>query len=181
MSNTTSAGNRAPAGTSRTVDATARAVVVAIVAIVAMVALAGCSDDGPPAASASQPLPSPTSAPTTVLPVVTTPDGAPEVVRFVVPDRFWCLVDDPSEAQVTVGWHVPSATEVEVLLDGVAVPAGFQPALPYQLPAGGPTGIGATVVFPCEDGDQHSVTVRWRSGTSPTAERTGTIAKGATP
>ena len=47
-----------------------------------------------------------TPQPTTV----TTPDGAPKVVQFQAPRRYWCLPAHPGQAQVTVGWSVPSAT-----------------------------------------------------------------------
>ncbi len=108
-------------------------------------------------------------------------DGPPKVVQFAAPRRFWCLQAHPGQAQVTIGWSVPSATDVAVLLDGRRLHAGLRRALPFAVLAGPASGIGATVVFPCRSGDRHRITIRWRMGSSPPAQRTVTIAKASRP
>jgi hypothetical protein len=107
---------------------------------------------------------------------VTTPDGAPKVVQFAAPRRYWCLLAHRGQAQVTVGWSVPSATRVAVLLDGTALHSGIRKALPFWVPAGKPDGIGGTIVFPCP-GNRHRVTIRWRMKSSTAETRTVTIRK----
>jgi hypothetical protein len=47
----------------------------------------------------------------TTTPGITTANGAPRVTQFQAPTAFWCLLDYANRAQVTIGWHVPSATE----------------------------------------------------------------------
>jgi hypothetical protein len=108
---------------------------------------------------------------------VTTSNGAPKVVQFKVPGNFWCLHADPGQAQVIVGWSAPSATSAAVLLDGKRVHTGIRKTLPFAVPAGDPSGIGSTVVFPCNAGNHHRITIRWRAHGSPAAERTVTITK----
>jgi hypothetical protein len=108
---------------------------------------------------------------------VTTANGAPKVVQFKVPGEFWCLHADPGQAQVIVGWSAPSATSAEVLLDGKRLHTGIREALPFAVPAGDPPGIGSTVVFSCDAGNHHRITIRWRAHGSPPAERTVTITK----
>jgi hypothetical protein len=109
---------------------------------------------------------------------LTTAGGAPRVVQFAVPHRFWCLKAHPDQAQVTAGWSVPSATHVAVLLDGAQVHAGIRKSLPFSVQAGTPAGIGTTVVFPCRGTRTHRLTVRWQAHGSPWAEREATIRKG---
>lgn len=129
--------------------------------------------------SGGEAIPVRPTPPTTAAPVVTTPDGAPEVLAFDGPDEFWCLVTEPAEAQVTLGWTVLSATEVTVTLDGVVLPSGIQPQAPFQVPVGDASGIGSTVRFACEPAVDHVITVSWRMGSSPPVERTVAITKGA--
>ena len=126
------------------------------------------------------PIPPPTTVATTQAPVVTTPEGGPAVVDLVVPDTFTCLADGV-EAQVTVGWSAPSATGLTILLDGTSPPSGIQDTMPYQVPAGTAAGIGSTIVFPCDSGTEHTLTMTWSMGTE-TTERTFTITEAeATP
>ena len=129
------------------------------------------------------PIPSRYPPPDTLTPGITTPDGAPRVTEFNAPNQFWCMSGYPNRAQVTIGWHVPSATAVSLGLDGRPLPtpplerlyAAGQP--PFEVPAGGPSGIGATVVFPCVPGQRHMITVAWRTGGSPVTRRVVTVTK----
>lgn len=148
-------------------------------ALAGLVAACNRGATSSPVERAPLPIPPVTSAPSTTAPTITTPGGAPEVVQFESPTSFYCLAEYPDEAQVTIGWSVPSATAVTVLVDGIEPATGIQPSMPYQVPAGPPSGIGATIVFPCEPLDQHTVTIRWQMGSSPAAERVVTITKGA--
>jgi hypothetical protein len=116
---------------------------------------------------------------TSTQPTITTADGAPKVVQFASPRQFWCMKAHPGQAQVTVGWSVPSATTVTVALDGTSLHSGIRKVLPFWVPAGKADGIGATVVFPCSSGNSHRITVRWRMRRSPTEMRTVTIRKAA--
>ena len=72
---------------------------------------------------------------------------------------------DGIQAQVTVGWSVPSATDVTVLLDGASPPVGIQDTAPYQVPAGKAPGVGSTIVFPCA-ADAHTSPMLISSGWS---------------
>jgi hypothetical protein len=91
----------------------------------------------------------------------------------------------PNRVQVTVGWHVPSATAVSLALDGrpLSAPplqrlyASAQP--PFEVPVGGPSGIGATIVFPCVPGQRHTIALAWRAGRSPITRRVVTVTKAA--
>jgi hypothetical protein len=112
-------------------------------------------------------------------PTITTAGGAPKVVQFASPREFWCMKAHPGQAQVTVGWSVPSATTVVVALDGKSLHSGIRKVLPFWVAAGKAYGIGATVVFPCSSGNSHRITVRWRMRRSPTETRTVTIRKAA--
>lgn len=102
---------------------------------------------------------------------------APEVAQFAAPKRFWCLQAHPGQAQVTIGWSVPSTTAVTVLLDGRALRQGLRHELPFAVLAGQADGIGATIVFRCGSGSHHRITLRWRTGDSAAATRTVTIRK----
>lgn len=124
----------------------------------------------PPRATPSSPPPSS---------LIATVDGAPAVVEFGVSESFSCLANGV-EGQVTIGWSVPSATDVSVLLDGTAPATGIQDDLPYQIPAGPAAGVGSTVVFPCQSADEHTFTVIWALGdTTTTREVTVTRAAGS--
>jgi hypothetical protein len=116
-----------------------------------------------------------TSAPTA--PTITTASGAPKVVEFAAPHSFWCLEAHAGQAQVTLGWSVPSATTVAVLLDGRRVHTGIRKALPFWLPAGKAAGIGGTIVFRCRSQNRHRVTVHWRMRRSAIETRTVAIRK----
>lgn len=104
-------------------------------------------------------------------------DDGTGVAQFKAPEKFWCLRANPDEAQATLGWSAPQATEVKVFLDGEELHSGIRETLPFTVPAGDATGIGTTVVFACEPGDSHEVEVRWRMADSPPAERAVTIDK----
>jgi hypothetical protein len=108
---------------------------------------------------------------------LTMANGAPKVVQFKAPREFWCLRAHPAQAQVTLGWSVPSATNAAILLDGTRVHSGIRRALPFSVLGGTPSGIGTTVVFQCRPDQRHRITVRWGAHGSPTAERTVTITK----
>ena len=99
-------------------------------------------------------------------PLLTTAEGGPEVVEFGAPDSFRCLANG-IEGQTTIGWSVPSATSVTVLLDGTAPATGIQDSLPYQIPAGPAPGVGSTIVFPC-DSAEHTFTFVWALGDAST-------------
>jgi hypothetical protein len=101
----------------------------------------------------------------------------PDVAQFASPHRFWCMTAHPGQAQVTVGWSVPTATAVTVLLDGRPLHQGLRDRLPFAVLAGKADGIGATVVFPCRSGQTHKVTIRWRAAGSAATTRTVTIRK----
>jgi hypothetical protein len=117
------------------------------------------------------------------IPTRTSPSTSPpptsgtaiEVSDFTIPPTFACLHDNSSRAIITVGWTAPAATGVEIALDGIRLPAGISDQLPYQVPAGGSTGIGASVVLACNETDRHTVDVTWTAeGTDPVT-RTVTI------
>ncbi|MDI9917320.1 hypothetical protein [Rhodococcus sp. IEGM 1379] len=78
---------------------------------------------------------------------------------------------------MTVGWSAPSATDVSLALDGQLLPVGIQNELPYQVPAGGPTGIGAAVVFACDSATHHTIDITWTGHARPATSRTVTIVK----
>lgn len=88
-------------------------------------------------------------------------------MEFGAPDSFRCLANG-IEGQTTIGWSVPSATSVTVLLDGTAPATGIQDSLPYQIPAGPAPGVGSTIVFPCDSADQHTFTFVWALGDTTT-------------
>jgi hypothetical protein len=107
--------------------------------------------------------------------------GAPKVAQFRHPPRFWCLEAHPGQAQVIVGWSAPAAKKVAVLLDGEKLHAGIRERLPFWVPAGDASGIGATVVFGCDAGERHRITVRWRARSGPATARRLMITKAAQP
>ncbi|WP_156148864.1 hypothetical protein [Rhodococcus sp. MEB064] len=146
---------------------------VAITILAAALLAAACSADSedragfvPVPTRAAQPAP---SSPT--------PGSAIEVADFTVLPTFGCLDETPPRALVTVGWTAPSATAVEITLDGRVLPAGIGDQLPYQVPAGGPTGIGASVVFACDGAPGHTIDVTWTADGVAPVTRTATITK----
>lgn len=157
------------------------------IGLVLTLAAVGCGDDAgsttvtAPLGAGGEKLPPTTTATPPPTPTVTTTGGAPKVVQFAAPKRFFCVPAHPGQAQVTIGWSVPSATAVDVRLDGKQLHEGIRKALPFAVPAGPPSGIGSTIVFPCRPARTHTVTIRWRMGSSTPAERTVKItrAKGA--
>lgn len=136
--------------------------------------LAGCSGTSDDRAGLAE-IPTRTTAASSTTADV---DSAAEVADFTVLPTFTCLKDEPARSIVTVGWSAPSATAVALSLDGRVLPAGIQTELPYQVPAGGPTGIGAAVVFDCAAAAVHTLDIEWTTGASPQS-RTVTITKDA--
>ncbi len=103
--------------------------------------------------------------------------GPPVIVAFNAPTTFRCLADG-KQGQVTLGWVAPDATAVDVQLDGARPAVGIQDALPYQVPAGRPVGVGSTVVFDCAVAAEHTITVRWSAGADTNVtERSVTVRK----
>ena len=151
----------------------------------AAIALAGCGGSSNSVATSRPGLPIPTRnpPPATTTPGITTANGAPRITQFQAPTRFWCMPEYPNRAQVTIGWNVPSATTTSAALDGHALAIGKLANLlgsaqpPFVVLAGGTTGIGTTVVFPCVPGQRHTITLRWRIGQSPITERVVTVTK----
>jgi hypothetical protein len=141
----------------------------------------------PLVAEASPPTPTvqsitPRTVPTeTSPPVVTTPSGQPAITQFNAPSTFSCLTVYPSQAQVSVGWHVPSADHVTVRFDGAPIHIGIEDALPFDVPAGPATGPGTTIVFACAAGDHHRVTLQWDAAGLRPVTRTFTVTKVASP
>jgi len=134
--------------------------------------LAACSGG---AASSSDGIPQPAAAPSTSAPNVTTPQGGPALAMFNAPTSFSCLTQDPAQAQVTIGWDAPSATQVTVTLDGVQPPRGIRASVPYEVPAGPPRGPGVTVVFAC-GAPHHTIRLRWTMNHSPGTMRVVSVA-----
>jgi hypothetical protein len=151
------------------------------------VAVAGCGggDDSAavtaPLGAGGETIPRTTGATTTETPVSTpttaTTAGGPKVRQFAAPKRFFCLSAHPNQTQVTIGWSAPSADAVDVRLDGKRLHSGIRKALPFAVPAGPASGIGSTIVFPCRPARAHTVTIRWRTGSSVLAERTVKITR----
>jgi len=160
------------------------ALVAACGVALALVAI-GDDDEGGTGASAAGigagggTIPATTSTTTEDEPAVTTASGAPKVTQFRSPRNFWCLPAQPGQAQVIVGWKVPSAESATVALDGQRLHSGIRKNPPFWVPAGDASGIGATVVFACRPGESHRVTVRWRMPSAPPTERTVTVHKAA--
>jgi len=136
--------------------------------------LLGCSSST--SASGPRAIPAPTTTRPAKQPSVTTPAGGPAIGTFNAPASFVCLAQDPSQAQVTLGWIVPSATVVTVELDGRTLPRGIRDTVPYVVPAGKAVGPGATVVFACDD-TRHTITVNWRVRASPATTRVVSVAR----
>lgn len=152
-------------------------------ACVVAIALAACGVSSSSVATSrpGNPIPTrfpPSSGPT---PGITTPDGAPRITQFHAPNQFSCLGGYPNRAQVTIGWHVPSATAVSLALDGRALATLPLNRLlvpgqrPFEVLAGDPSGIGATIVFPCAPGQRHTIALGWRTEHSPVTRRVVTV------
>jgi hypothetical protein len=144
-----------------------------------LLVLGGCNDNDSSADSRDglQPIPTRTTPPTASVAPVVDPAGAVLVDDFTVLPTFTCLKDTPPRSVVTVGWRAPSATGVELRLDGQLLPVGIKDQLPYQVPAGGPTGIGASVVFACDGPAQHTIDATWTASGIGSTSRTATITK----
>lgn len=141
--------------------------------VAGLVAVAGAAGDGVPDPEGGT-IPPPPPATTAPAPPPAA-GGAPRIVQFHAPRRFWCLPAHPGQAQVTIGWSVPAATAVTVLVDGRRVPLRIRRRAPFAVLAGTPSGIGATVVFACRSGTRHRVEIRWRAGDSPPARKVVSI------
>lgn len=109
--------------------------------------------------------------------MVTTPEGGPALVEYHAPSTFTCMPGTPDQAQITLGWSAPSATDVSFTLDGAPLAKGIQNPIPYEVPAGGAAQVGATIVFACEPASTHTITATWRMNDSPPTERVITITK----
>lgn len=148
-------------------------------------ALTAATVSGCTSASSSTPQESPILARTpsaTETPSMLTADGAPAIAEFTAPNTFHCLAATTAhnrQAQISVGWSVPSATNLVVTLDGMAVHAGIRDTVPFHVPAGSPAGIGTTVVFACGPATQHTLTFTWQADGSPVTERILPITKAA--
>ncbi len=180
-----------------------RGVTAAAALVLVPLAVAGCTDSGSAStagattSSARPPASSVAGATTAATPTVAGATGAaiparttapapatsapptvpPTVLAFNAPTSFTCLVGR-TQGQVTLGWNVSGATAVAVQLDGSSPPVGIQDALPFQVPAGKPVGVGSTVVFDCRAAAQHTITVRWSAGSDANAtERSVTVVK----
>jgi hypothetical protein len=134
-----------------------------------------------PPTPAVQSITARTVPPVTTPPVVSTPSGQPAITQFNAPSTFSCLTVYPSQAQVTIGWHIPSADHVTVRFDGAPIHIGIEDALPFDVPAGPATGPGTTMVFACAAGDRHQVTLRWDAAGLRPVTRTFTVTKAASP
>lgn len=155
-----------------------RLVVLAAVAVCVAATSAGCAETSDERAGLVD-IPTRTAAAATTSDAPTPAAGtstAPAVDNFTVLPTFTCLKDEPARSVVTVGWSAPSATAVTLSLDGQPLQTGIRTEVPFQVPAGGPTGIGAAVVFDCRSSDVHTIEVVWTDGTS-SQSRTVTITK----
>jgi hypothetical protein len=97
------------------------------------------------------------------------------------PKTFRCLPQYADQAQVTIGFSSPEATDVTFTLDGKTLPVGIKDAVPFEVPAKDATGIGATIVFACSAGKSHTIEGSWVTGDSPSTTRTFTVKKEAYP
>ena len=143
--------------------------------IATVVGSTGCggADDG------AVPIPTRPESPPASAPVVTEPNGSPGVAEFVAPETFVCLAEDPRQVQVLIGWEVPTATDVEVELDGVPVPSGISKQLPFEVPAGPASGIGSTIVFDCDERAERTITISWSFDGSPPTQQVVEIVREA--
>jgi hypothetical protein len=132
-----------------------------------------------PTTPAVQTLPTQTTAPSPSGSPVTTPDGAMAVLQFHAPTSFSCLAQYPLQAQVTIGWNVPSATRVTETFDGTIMHSGIREALPFAVSAG--VGLGTTLVFGCESGVAHTIVLTWYGQGLPPTRRVVTVHKVAAP
>ncbi len=162
---------------------TAAPVLLCAAAVGCALSLAACGSSDPGSAAAGgvgaggSTIPASGPPKVAATPVRALRAGAPRVVQFAAPRRYWCLPAHPGQAQATIGWSVPSATKLTVALDGRVLHQGIRRALPFAVPAGKADGIGVTIVFACAPGSSHTVTIRWRAGRSATTTRTVTIGK----
>jgi hypothetical protein len=154
---------------------------VTLVAPLLAIMLGACSGSSGSSAAASSPIPSRVAPPTTSATPVTTPQGGPAVTTFDAPSSFMCLAQDPSQAQVTIGWVAPSATDIAITLDGASPPTGIRTSLPFRVPAGPASAPGVTIVFACGPALQHTITLAWRTKSSPVTTRVVTVTKAPTP
>lgn len=145
----------------------------AVVLGAAAIGAAGCGDEEKDDSAAE-----PVQIEATV-PEATVADGenSGPVAEFDSPENFWCLEEEPDQAQVTIGWRVPSAEAVAVTLDGEEVHSGIRNKLPFTVQAGDPPEVGTTVVFPCGSGDTHEIGVEWSLRNGERASETVTIQK----
>jgi hypothetical protein len=118
-------------------------------------------------------------APNTPTPPLLAGDGTLAVTEFHVPSSFSCLAADPTRALITIGWNVPSANDVRLILDDHALPTGMDHPVPYQVPAGGAKGIGATIVFSCAGPSERTIGIEWTAADALAARRTASITRDA--
>lgn len=146
-------------------------------AIAVLLALSGCAA---PDVSRGGLQPVPTRTTPSSTPIAPSPPEASDevtVTDFTVLPTFSCLKVVPPRAIVTVGWSAPAATDVSLSLDGHVLPVGIENELPYHVPAGDPTGIGAAVVFTCDGQSQHTIDITWTGHPLAATTRTVTIVK----
>lgn len=145
----------------------------AVLACIAMTGVAACGTDSDSGGLAAVPTRTSTAAQSQA--PQTEAGGAIAVGDFVIQPTYECLDKTPRQAIVTVGWTAPSATSVSVTLDGRVLSTGIQPTLPYQVPAGGAPGIGATVAFSCDGPTSHTLALTWSADGLKPNTRTATI------
>jgi hypothetical protein len=148
------------------------------VASAALFLLIACGKSGSSSSAAGT---SAAAAPATVSATPITGAPAPEVTQVETPKTFRCLPEYTDQAQVTIGFSSPNATAVTFTLDGKTLPVGIKDTAPFEVPANGPTGIGATIVFACSAGKNHTIEGSWVTGDSPATTRTFTVKKEAYP
>jgi hypothetical protein len=148
------------------------------VVVITCCLLAGCSSSAGSAAATSPPAPA-APASSSASPITGAP--APAVTEIRGPKTFRCLPAYPDQAQVTIGFSSPDATDVTFTLDGKTLPVGVKDVAPFEVPANGPTGIGATIVFACSAGKTHSIEGSWVTGDSPATTHVFTVKKESYP
>jgi hypothetical protein len=126
-----------------------------------------------------QALPTPTTTPPPPTARVTTPEGTMAVLQFHAPTSFTCLAQYPSQAQVTIGWYIPSATRVTETFDGTTMHSGIRDALPFAVSAG--VNLGTTLVFGCDSGTTHTIVLTWYGQGLPPTKRVVTVHKATAP